>query len=103
MERRRRFSAEFKRDAAQQVLTSGEPISHVARALGVGEVNLGRWVRAERERMEALEQGQKPREELARENARLRREVERLRMENEFLEKASAFFAAKHPRMNGLN
>ncbi len=53
MSGRRRFSAEFKVEAAHRVIDSGRPISEVARELTIGEPLLGGWVRAERARMEA--------------------------------------------------
>ena len=45
---RRKFTAEFKRDAAALVLDTGRPIAQVARELGVYESSLGRWVAQER-------------------------------------------------------
>lgn len=41
---RRRFTEEFKRDAAALVIDTGRPIAQVARELGVYESSLGRWV-----------------------------------------------------------
>lgn len=45
----------------------------------------------------------RPTTQLHAEIARLRADNARLAMENEFLEKASAFFAAKQAQRNGLN
>ena len=45
---RRRFTEEFKRDAAALVIDTGRPIAQVARELGVYESSLGRWVAQER-------------------------------------------------------
>ena len=44
---RRRFSDEFKRDAAALVIDTGRPVAQVARELGVYESSLGRWVAQE--------------------------------------------------------
>lgn len=44
-QRRRRFSEEFKRDAAALVIDTGRPVAHVARELGVYESSLTRWRR----------------------------------------------------------
>ena len=41
--RRRKFSAEFKRDAVEMVLTSGRPIAEVAGELGLYDSTLGNW------------------------------------------------------------
>ena len=79
---RRRFTSEFKADAVALVLDGDRSIASVARDLGIGETNLGNWVRQAR-----IDRGDKPglsTEERA-ELARLRRENARLRMERELL------------------
>jgi len=48
MSSRRKFSAEFKVEAAHRVIDSGRSVAEVARELTIGEVLLGRWVRDER-------------------------------------------------------
>jgi len=53
MSRRRKFSAEFKVEAAHRVIDSGRSVAEVARELTIGEELLGRWVRDERVRIEA--------------------------------------------------
>ena len=45
---RRSFPREFKADAVALVLDEGRTIASVARALGIGESNLGNWVRQAR-------------------------------------------------------
>ena len=40
---RRRFTAEFKRDAVELVRTSGRPIAEIARELGIYDSTLGNW------------------------------------------------------------
>ncbi len=50
---RRKFSADFKVEAAHRVIDSGRPVAQVARELTVSELSLGRWVRDERARLEA--------------------------------------------------
>lgn len=47
---RRRFTAEYRVEAAHRVIDSDRTIAEVARELGVGEQLLGRWVRDERVR-----------------------------------------------------
>jgi transposase len=49
---RRKFSTDFKVEAAHRVIDSGRPVAQVARELTVSELSLGRWVRDERARME---------------------------------------------------
>ena len=91
MEKRRKFSAEYRDEAVKMVIESGRPIAQVARDLGIVEGTLGNWVAAYR-REHAW---QEPALSVS-ERARLReleREVADLRMEREFLKKAAAFFA----------
>ena len=86
---RRKFSAEFKRDAVEIVRASGKPIAEVARELGIYDSTLGNWVkqdqvnRGEREGLTTDER---------RELSELRRENTRLRMERELLKRAVAFW-----------
>ena len=92
---RRKFTPEYRREAAHLVIDTGRTIADVARDIGVGEQLLGRWVAAERARMTPTT-GEVVSESECAELARLRREVDELRMENEFLGKAAAYFASKH-------
>jgi len=97
---RRKFSAEFKVEAAHRVIDSGRSVSEVARELTIGEVLLGRWVRDERARMEAAK-GTELEPLTGAERAelmRLRKQVHELSRDNEFLGKASAYFAANPPK-----
>jgi transposase len=91
----RKFTPEFREEAARMVVETSRPIADVARELGINETSLGNWVRAYREKHASDE----PPLELS-ERARLR-ELERrnreLEMENAFLKKAAAYFA-REPR-----
>jgi len=90
---RRRFTPEYRREAAHLVIDTGRAVAGVARQIGVGEALLGRWVSQEKVTLEPAPGvvGESGRAELE----RLRVEVQQLRMGNEFLGKAAAFFAAK--------
>ncbi|WP_197077809.1 transposase [Actinobaculum suis] len=93
--KRRRFTPEYRQDAASQVIDTGESIACVAKALGLSAQTLGKWVGQERKRR-LVESGGKPDiEQLQKELARTQRELAKARMERDFLEKAAAFFAAK--------
>ena len=46
---RRRFTDEYKAEAVQFVVSSGQPVAEVARNLGIVEATLGRWVAKARE------------------------------------------------------
>ena len=86
---RRKFSAEFKRDAVEIVNSSDKPIAEVARELGIYDSTLGNWVkqhdinRGVRDGVTTAE-----REEVV----ALRRENAHLRMERELLKRAVAFW-----------
>ena len=99
---RRRFTPEYRRDVACLVLDTGSSIASVAREVGLGEL-VGRWVKLERERRQAAEQGRPDPREMEAENTALRRRVRQLEKENEFLGKASAFFASRHQNTSALS
>ncbi len=86
---RRRFTEEFKRDAAALVIDTGRPVAQVARELGVYESSLGRWVtqlRVDRGEAEGLTTTERARlRELERENADLR-------LERDLLKRSVAFW-----------
>jgi transposase len=90
----RKYSPEFRDEAARMVVETSRAIADVARELGVSETSLGNWVRAYRE----THADDEPPLQLS-ERARLReleRENRELRMKAEFLSKAAAYFAAEH-------
>jgi transposase len=94
-EHRRKFSPQFRAEAVQMVISTGNPIAQVAWDLGIGDGTLGNWVNAWRRENPEPDQPVSPME-----RARVKEledEVARLRMENEFLKKAAAFFARMHP------
>src|SRR5690625_1279590 len=95
MVKRKRYTPEYRREAAALVLDTDRPIAHVAEEIGVGAQLLGRWVRQERERRDPPPSPETPltgqeREELK----QLRRRVHDLERDNEFLGKAAAFSAS---------
>lgn len=96
--RRRRYSAEFKRRAVEQSLASPEPLAAVAARLGLNADLLSRWRRElTRNRKDgpapvANEGPAKSTRELERENARLKKQLERAELENEILKKATEYF-----------
>jgi transposase len=90
----RKFTPEFREEAARMVVETSRPIAEVARELGINETSLGNWVRAYRKE----HAGDEPPLQVS-ERARLReleRENRELRMKAEFLSKAAAYFAAEH-------
>jgi transposase-like protein len=101
---RRRFSTEYKVEAAHRVIDSGRSVAEVARELGLHEVTLGNWVRDERRRIDAAKGTElEPLTGAERaELVRLRKQVAELEKDNAFLGKASAYFAANQQKPNGL-
>lgn len=90
----RKFTPEFREEAARMVVETSRPIAEIARELGINETSLGNWVRDYRKE----HAGDEPPLQLS-ERARLReleRENRELRMKAEFLSKAAAYFAAEH-------
>jgi transposase len=90
----RKFTPEFREEAARMVVETSRPIAEVARELGINETSLGNWVRVYRE----MHAGDEPPLQVS-ERARLReleRENRELRMKADFLSKAAAYFAAEH-------
>jgi transposase len=90
----RKFTPEFREEAARMVVETSRPIAEVARELGINETSLGNWVRAYRKQ----HAGDEPPLQVS-ERARLReleRENRELRLKAEFLSKAAAYFAAEH-------
>ena len=47
--KRRKYTPEFREQAARLVIETGRPVAHVAAEIGVGEQVLGRWVRLARQ------------------------------------------------------
>lgn len=91
MPKRRRYSAEFKREAVAMVRNSEVSASQIARELGVNPNMLTRWCReAQTEGTQAFQGQGKPRDE---EIAALKRELGRVKKERDFLKEAAAFFA----------
>ena len=91
---RRKFSPEFKEEAAKMVVETSQPIVRVARELNVNETTLGSWVKDYRDK-HADEEPALPVSDRAR-LRELERENRELKIKVEFLSKAAAYFAAEH-------
>jgi transposase len=90
-ERRRKYTPEFKDEAARMVVETSRPIAEVAREIHVNEGTLGNWVKTYR----AKHADEEPPLSIT-ERARLReleKENRDLKMKVAFLGKAAAFFA----------
>jgi transposase len=96
--KRRKYTPEFREQAARLVIETGRPVAHVAAEIGVGEQLLGRWVRLQRQALSAGDTGAVLDADERAELERLRRENAELRLDREFLKKAAAFFVSEHNR-----
>ena len=90
MGRPSRYPLEFRREAAQLVLTSDRSMADMARVLGVHHRTLGNWVSDERRRRAPDADRSAVNEAERDELRRLRKEVAELRMDREILRKAAA-------------
>lgn len=91
MGQRRKFSAEYKREAVAMLDAPGVTVSQIAAELGIGANVLGRWRRELRRHPQQafVGNGRSCDEELS----QLRRELARVTKERDFLREAAAFFA----------
>ena len=101
---RRKFTLEFRTEAAHRVIDTGRTVRDVARELSVLENSLSKWVRDERRRLEAVagtsEEPLTPAERS--ELVRLRRENDEMQKDFAFLGKAAAYFASNPPKQRDL-
>jgi len=91
MGQRRKFTAEYKREAVAMLETPGVTVSQIAADLGIGANILGRWQRELRQapKQAFVGHGRSRDEEVS----QLRRELARVTKERDFLREAAAFFA----------
>ena len=101
---RRKFTLEFKTEAAHRVIDTGRSVIDVATELSVADGSLARWVRDERRRMETVAGGSdEPLSAAERaELLRLRRQVAEQDKDLAFLGKAAAYFASNPPKQRDL-
>lgn len=89
----RRSSPEtFKEETVRLVRESGQPVTHVARDLGIADHLRYRW-RVEQQHAEGQGQTRQSARAEQAELVRLRRENVVLKQERDFLKRAAAFFA----------
>jgi transposase len=91
---RRRYTAEFKKEAARMILIDGTPVREISEQLGVPEGVLYTWKSKHLDELEALKPdgGASPKA-LAAENAELRKELAKARRMNEILKKTVGYFS----------
>ena len=101
---RRKFTLEFKTEAAHRVIDTGRSVTEVAAELSVVASSLARWVRDERRRLDSVAGSADVPLSLAErtELSRLRRQVTEQDKDLAFLGKAAAYFASNPPKQRDL-
>ena len=84
-----KYTDEFRHKTADYVISTGRPITEVAKELGLNDKTVNDWV-LRRKRLQGSALGPKTEDRVLHEAKKRIRELE---MENEFLKKAMAFFA----------
>lgn len=91
MSKRRKYSAEFKQGAVEQVRQAGVSCAQVARELGIKDSLLTRWKREAETAGQVAFMGTGSARDA--ELAQLKRELTRVKKERDFLREAATFFA----------
>ena len=84
-----KYTDEFRRETADYVISTGRPITEVAKELGLNDKTVNGWV-LKRKRSQGSALGPKVEDRKLRE---VKKRIRKLEMENEFLKKAAVFFA----------
>jgi transposase len=89
MAKRKKYTKEFKEEAAKLVIDQGYTQEEASKNLGVAAKNLSRWI----QEIKGLKVKKPTPTSDSVEVARLKKEIHRLKLEREILKKAAAFFA----------
>jgi len=92
-QKRKQYTAEFKREAVELVTMQGYKVAEAARSLGINRTMLDRWHREQIKKQQDAFPGTGHQSPGVEELSRLREENRRLKLEREILKKAAAFFA----------
>ena len=92
--KRRRFSREFKQEAARMLIIDGLSAKEVSEQLGVAENILHRWKREHIDELESSKPaGAQSPKEMAEEIAELRKQLAKSQRMNEILKKTVGYFS----------
>lgn len=89
MSKRKKYTEEFRREAAMQVIQNGHRAVDVAQRLGLTESALYNWVAKYKKPAPSLEAESDSADEIR----RLRKELKRVSEERDILKKAATYFA----------
>jgi transposase len=91
---RRRYSAEFRREAAKMIIIEGTPVREVSEQLGVPEGVLYSWKAKHVKELETKQaKGDQSPRAMVEELAELRKELAKAKRMNEILKKTVGFFS----------
>lgn len=92
--KKRRYTAEFKKEAAKMIIIDGTPVKEISQQLGVPEGVLYSWKQKHLAELEenAPEGTQSPKA-MAEELAQLRKELAKQKRMNEILKKTVGYFS----------
>lgn len=93
MDRRKKYSKEFKLDAISLVVDQGYTQKDAGRSLDINPTMLGRWIRESRSEDGQAFRGNGKLTPEQEELRNLRTQVKQLEMEKDILKKATVFFA----------
>lgn len=91
----RQFSEEFKLEALKLLESSGKPMSHIERELGISPGLLGKWKQRYKVDETTGDLAPSEFEALQKENRRLKRELDIAREERDILKKAISIFSGR--------
>ena len=86
------YTAEYRRDTADYIISTGKSVAQVAQELGINKTTAAKWVTARRRELQGATPTTLTSPE-AKEIQAMQKRIRELEMENEFLKKASAYFA----------
>ena len=87
------YTPEFKREAVRLAQTSGKPIAHVARELGISDTSIHQWRKELAEHGLEAFPGSGHQTEQEEEIRRLKRELKITKQERDILKKAVGIFS----------
>jgi transposase len=87
------YTREFKEEAVRLAQTSGKPITHIARELGISDASIHQWRKELAQNGTAAFPGSGHQTALEEENRRLKRELERVQQERDILKKVVSIFS----------
>lgn len=91
---KRRYTAEFKKEAARMIIIEGMSVKEVSEQLGVAQNLLYRWKQQHLEELEASKpEGSASPKEMATEIEQLRKELAKAQRINQILKKTVGYFA----------